>query len=188
MKGIPPPLTEYDVSKKAQLEILGFHSLGSWGGILKDGLPGNKVLSRHGVYSILRCSDRPPDFFTEIEAKANKNVIKPFSFEILKKRWVPRVDVVYFGAAGVNSERTLKERLNDLLGHCLGTKHNHKGGEILWQLKDYRAFVILALPTQGTPIPRAWECSLNTRFLQINGKLPYANAEAWLQNCGRWQR
>jgi hypothetical protein len=39
----------------------------------------------------------------------------------------------------------------DLRKHCRGKtsqKGPHKGGEILWQLKDYKTFELLVLPTR----------------------------------------
>jgi hypothetical protein len=57
----------------------------------------------------------------------------------------------FLGAAGVGSKRTLKDQLMDLRKHCRGKtsqKGPHKGGEILWQLKDYKTFELLVLPTR----------------------------------------
>ncbi len=95
-------------------------------------------------------------------------------------KWVKEVDIVYYGLAGKNSERSLRSRLNDLLNHGNGKvtdRGPHKGGEILWQLLDYEDFSLWILPTDGPPMPRDMEHEILTEFHRLTGKLPFANRQ-----------
>lgn len=173
-------LQEYDVRIREGLITIGFKSLGKWGDILRKGLPKELLLENPGVYSVLRLENSPPNFLPPEIAKNNKNVLKPLSVQQLEKFWIQNVDVLYFGAAGLQGKRSLKKRLNDMKRHCLGDEYkskNHKGGEILWQLQNYEMFEILILATTPFPIPRLWECALNRRFFDLTNKLPFANSE-----------
>jgi hypothetical protein len=173
-------LVDIDIRTRQNLLKLGFLSLGCWGNILDRGLPIEPILKNQGVYTILRNNPRNPVFYKPVEVQRRGNVIKPLSICSLQTRWVTGVPVLYFGAAGLRSNRTLRQRLNDMRRHCLGetTKNGpHRGGEILWQVQGYKKFELMIMRTDEYPLPRAWECALNNRFLVLCGKLPFANCQ-----------
>jgi len=179
--GIPPSLQGINVTHREGLHTLGFIKLDRWGEILEGGLPENPILAHSGVYAVLRSGEAKHSFYSKATARRQRNVINPLSLQELDSLWVPEVQVLYFGAAGVKSYRTLGQRLTQMRRHCKGgitDRGPHKGGEILWQVRGYESFEILALPTEGAPIPRGWECSLIVRFMQITGRLPFANRKA----------
>ncbi len=173
-----PSLDGINVTCREGLISLGFTGLGQWGRILEGGLPDDPILGHRGVYAVLTSQRCGPRFHSLKEARHNRNVIKPSIPERLNMRWVEDASVLYFGAAGVRSHRTLRERLNQMRNHCLGKTTDrgpHKGGEILWQVRGHQSFEVLALPTGEAPITRVWERSLITRFKQLTGRLPFAN-------------
>lgn len=173
-------LANIDVRARQGLSHIGFISLGCWGKILGGKLPNEPLLENHGVYAVIRNESSNPVFLAAADAQRAGNVTTPFSLELLKARWVVGVHVLYFGAAGVRSDRPLRRRLNDMRRHCLGRttkKGPHKGGEILWQVRGYRDFELMIMRTVKPLSPRVWECALNNRFLQLCGRLPFANSE-----------
>lgn len=173
-------LNKVDVGKIKALKKLSFASIGHLDDLLKEGLPDNSDLKKCGVYAITKPKKYKPYYFNEETAKENGNVINPWSIEKLKKKWVLDCDIIYFGLAGRNKPRSLKDRLEDLIDHGHGKITDsgpHKGGEILWQLKDQINFEVWILPTGKPPEPRNLELQLNTRFKKLKGKLPFANRQ-----------
>jgi hypothetical protein len=114
---MPPSLQSIDVTHRDGLFTLGFTKLGPWGEILDGGLPENPVLARSGVYAVLRSDDAEHSFCSKETARREQNVIDPLSRDGLNSRWVPEVQVLYFGAVGVMSYRTLRQRLNQMRRH-----------------------------------------------------------------------
>jgi hypothetical protein len=167
-------------SKIDYLTKNNFEKLGTLSQLLKNGLPNNEKLNYCGIYAISIPQDYIPDYYSLSEAKNNGNVIKPWTIEKLRIKWVSNSDLVYYGLAGKKSFRSLKDRLGDLLRHGNGkisTSGPHKGGEILWQLKDYGTFELWMLPTGEPPEPRNHEeLILKTFYTEMN-KLPFANRQ-----------
>ncbi len=156
----------------------GFEKIGTLSKLLKSGLPKNEKLNLCGVYAISIPNDYLPEYYSSDEAKKRGNVIKPWTVEKLKNKWVNNSDVVYYGLAGKKSLRSLNDRLGDLLRHGNGktsTSGPHKGGEILWQLKNYEKFELWVLPTNGPPEPRNIEEWVLRAFHKELQKLPFAN-------------
>ncbi len=171
---------DWDVRSLAGLRSAGFKSIGSLGLLLKQGLPHNSHLKSCGLYAISIPKTYRPGYYNEETAKSKRNVINPWSIEKLKAKWVPAVDIVYYGLAGKNSQRPLRSRLNDLLKHGNGKITDsgpHKGGEILWQLMNYEEFTLWILPTDGPPVPRDMEHRILIEFNTLAGSLPFANRQ-----------
>ena len=148
--------------------------------LLKDGLPRIEKLNHCGVYAISIPNEYLPEYYSPDEAKNRGNVIKPWTVENLKTKWVEDSEVVYYGLAGKKSFRSFNERLGDLLRHGNGkisSSGTHKGGEILWQLKNYERFELWILPTDGPPEPRIYEELILTTFHKEMQKLPFANRQ-----------
>lgn len=158
----------------------GFEKIGTLSKLLQSGLPKNEKLNRCGIYAISIPNDYLPEYYSPDEAKKRGNVIKPWTVEKLKNKWVNNSDLVYYGLAGKKSFRSLNDRLGDLLRHGNGkisTSGPHKGGEILWQLKNYERFELWILPTDGPPEPRNYEELVLRTFHKELQKLPFANRQ-----------
>lgn len=171
---------EWDVRNISGLKTANFKSIGRLGFLMKQGLPMDPALKQCGLYSISIPSRYRPGYIDKEKAKANGNVIRPWSTEKLKVKWVKDVDIVYYGLAGKKSQRSLRSRLNDLLKHGNGKITDggpHQGGEILWQLMDYEEFLVWILPTEGPPTPRDMEHRILTEFNTLSGSLPFANRQ-----------
>lgn len=170
---------DYDVSKISFLEKKGFIKIGTLGELLDKGLPIQPELKSCGLYAITVTNRFNIEFIPPEECKG-KNVINPWPVNRLKDKWVEDADVVYYGIAGSKSFRSLYDRLDDLVEHGRGNisdRGPHKGGEILWQLKNYQKLSVWILPTAGPPVPRKMEKDLLEDFRVIKRKLPFANRQ-----------
>jgi len=169
-----------DVTTVDFLKRNEFIKIGKLGSLLNNGLPEKDELKSRGIYAISIPYNYKYAFYSIDETIMKNNVIKPWSIERLKGKWVDGVDIVYYGLAGSKTFRPLSKRLNDLLRHGNGktTKRGpHKGGEILWQLKNYENFHIWILPVHGGFSPRDMETTLLIKFKRKMGKLPFANRQ-----------
>ncbi len=157
-----------------------FEKIGTLSVLLEKGLPNNEKLNFCGIYAISIPNDYSPKYYSPEEVKIRGNVIKPWTIRKLKSKWVSNSDLVYYGLAGKKSFRSLNERLNDLLRHGnskISSSGPHKGGEILWQLKNYESFEIWILPTNEPPEPRNYEEWILKTFHKKMNKLPFANRQ-----------
>jgi len=160
------------------LKRLNFGEIGLLGKLMNSETPSESILSCCGVYAATCPIGYKPKFINQDEASKHGNVIKPWSDEQLKDKWVRDVEVVYIGVAGVSTPRSLRKRIRDLLRHGNGfAKKNgpHRGGEILWQLRGYKKFSLWILPTTCPPAPRNTEDRLINAFEDATGFLPFAN-------------
>jgi hypothetical protein len=162
------------------LHDLKFWDLGRVGDLIKSGLPNDSRLNHCGVYKLAIPPGYVPRFIHPDEALTARNVISPWDVERLESKWVIKTETVYIGLAGRNAPRTLRKRLNDLLKHVSGLTTDrgpHKGGEIVWQLRDYHEFHLWAAQTDDPPVPREIEETLLRQFVEAHGTLPFANRQ-----------
>lgn len=167
-----------DVSKLLYLLQAGFINVGSIADIKMNGFSDLSELTSCGLYAITKPSTYQKEFFTLEEVLKNKNVLSPWSIDKLEQKWVEDSDILYFGVAGTISPRPLKKRLTDLINHCCGRTSDrgpHKGGEIIWQLKNYDCFEIWILPVNFSASPRLIEENLLRSYFAQKRKLPFAN-------------
>jgi hypothetical protein len=167
---------DIDVLTKEGLTAQGFTGFQTIREIQRNGLPRSVELNQHGIYAVVSSRGYSPEFIGPDRARRNCNVIRPWSFEKLGEKWVPEVEVLYFGMAGTRVHRgTLRKRIGDLTRHCMGktTKQGpHRGGELLWQLEGYTDFELGYLPTEE---PESEERRLINIFLEKTGKPPFGN-------------
>jgi len=167
-----------DVTKIDFLRAKGFVFIGSIGQLFESGLPKLEKLASCGVYAITTPEGYQAGFVSPDIASERENVIRPWSLEELREKWVESVDIVYYGLAGSRFFRPLKKRLRSLIRHGSGRTTDrgpHKGGEILWQLVGYEGFGVWIYPTDPPPAPRDSERELLKSFCCQSGKLPFAN-------------
>ncbi|MAT56338.1 MAG: hypothetical protein CMF23_00040 [Ignavibacteriae bacterium] len=158
----------------------GFINLGKIKHLLIEGLPQISELQSSGLYAITAYENYKPSYYNHQEAIENGNVVSPWEASRLINKWVDGAEILYYGLAGAKSSRPLKVRLNDLLKHAFGDiteRGPHKGGEIIWQLKNWQDFELWALPTGAPPEPRDKEYLLLKKFYETTGKLPFANRQ-----------
>lgn len=168
-----------DTTKISFLKKMKFKHIGSLGNIIEEGLPKITEINQCGLYSITIPYGYKVDFIPPEDCR-DYNVINPWTISKLKDKWVNNVDIVYYGIAGKQSQRSLRQRLMDLIKHGSGKitdRGPHKGGEILWQLKQYEKLFLWILPTEGPPTPRNIENTILHTFNNKVGKLPFANRQ-----------
>ena len=168
----------YSPLKTTFLVNNSFKNIGTIDLILRKGLPNTSQLDKCGIYAIAIPHHYSVKFFDPPQASTNGNVIKPWTIEKLKQKWVDTAEIVYYGLAGRNAPRPLRERLYDLIDHGNGNitdRGPHYGGEIIWQLNGYETFDVWILETGYPPEPRKYESELLQDFFRVVGKLPFAN-------------
>lgn len=165
------------MTTKAGLLQLGFAGFIAVQELLDRRLLRDPVLDRCGVYAVVTPPGYQPVFIPPEEVWARRNVAHPWPIERLRQKWVASVETVYIGAAGIRSQKSLAQRLEELGRHASGrarARSPHTGGEILWQLET---FEVGYLPTEGPPVPRQVEKLLLSAFVEETGKLPFANRQ-----------
>jgi hypothetical protein len=179
-KPLPQPFRR-QVSPLSALHDVKFWDLGRVGDLINRGLPNDSRLNHCGVYKLAVPPGYVPRYIHPDEARTAKNVIIPWDVERLESKWVFKTDIVYIGLAGRSAPRSLRKRLDDLLKHASGLTTDrgpHRGGEIVWQLRDYHEFHLWAAQTDDPPIPREIEETLLRQFVEAHGTLPFANRQS----------
>src|SRR5262249_4965129 len=178
----PPPSAGRPTRRKPSVPSAtkdqDFFDLGMVGELIKNGLPNDRRLEQCGVYWLTVPKGYVPQFIDPDEVRRAKNVIHPWDVDRLRSKCVLNTNVVYIGLAADRTPRSLRERLNDLLEHVRGhttEQGPHKGGEIVWQLRDHHQFRLCAVQTDAPPAPRETEEMLLRMFKDKYGKLPFAN-------------
>jgi hypothetical protein len=157
-----------------------FQELGAIGDLIAKGLPALDCLGQCGLYAVIAPVGYEATFIGADDVSRAGNVVAPWSEEMLAAKWVSASRLVYIGLAGRHKPRSLKTRLGELLRHCSGRTTDrgpHCGGEILWQLRGYSSFGVVALPTADPPVPRQMEEALLKAFRGRYGALPFANRQ-----------
>jgi len=171
-------MCKLDITKKESLVENGFIKIGRVCELLSNGFPKIPLLNTCGVYAVTLPEAYQLGFLNINETIRRNNVINPWPETKLFSKWVDGVDIVYYGLAGANKPRSLKNRLRDLLNHASGKVSDrgpHKGGEIIWQLLGYEDFEVMIMPTGNPPFPSMVEENLLKSFYGVTGKLPFGN-------------
>lgn len=128
-----------------------------------------------GVYLVLNLDSRPPDFLTIGTGEHFKKKDPNVSISELKRNWIDKVIVVYIGKAGKEgSKATLHSRLGQYFRFGQGKNVGHKGGRLIWQLKNSNDLIVCwkVLPSED---PRAFEAELIQQFVSKFSNRPFAN-------------
>jgi len=158
-----------DISSMNEFGFTGFIPIGE---LMKDLtiLPKNK-----GVYKILYMAETPPVFLTTGTGGFFKGRDPNVSIDILKENWVEDTKVIYIGkAGGHDSLATLNARIKQYLHFGQGKKASHRGGRLIWQLKDSKDLLI-CWKVLIDEEPRNVEKNLIYDFKNIYNKRPFAN-------------
>lgn len=163
------------------VSTLPFQELGTVSELLAKGLPTHVWLRQSGIYAIVAPADYDIGFLDLDTIYDANNVINPWSNDRLHAKWVPQTRVVYIGVAGNRHPRSLRQELKDLIRHARGETTDrgpHRNGEIVWQLRGYGDFTVMALPTDGPPAPKTLEQDLLARFTKRHKVVPFGNRKA----------
>jgi len=135
----------------------------------------SKIPDRPGVYMVLYTASGIPTFIHPgtggFFKKEDPN--KPESF--LQQNWVKDTMVVYIGkAGGTGSKATLLKRLRMYLRFGQGAPVGHKGGRLIWQIKN-SGELLFCWKTIISGEPRKVEAELISEFAEYYMKKPFAN-------------
>jgi hypothetical protein len=131
------------------------------------------VPSTPGTYLITRTSNRNPDFLPKSPAGWFKRKDPSYSPEVVQANWIQGARVVYVGKAG--GKNGLKGRLCQLLDFGFGKPVGHRGGRLLWHLKDSGALLVRWRTCAAEGADRAETDAIRSFKAVYGGKRPYAN-------------
>ena len=125
---------------------------------------------KKGVYVVIRYNRDKPEFEEKGTGGHFKGKDPNKPIEDLIKKWVEGSFIIYIG----QTERTLNERIEELLKFGNGQRVAHWGGRLIWQLKDREDLIIAwkELP-EGDPAKKEHE--MLKSFKERYKKLPFAN-------------
>ena len=167
---------KYSIKNLREYGFVGFVPLEDWDESQVMGIMQSDV---EGVYVVVRESTDVPTFLDEDHRKLRP---KRWSADDAADRWVPGVQVLYFGKGPLRSSTTkrrqgLARRVGELQRHGYRGGANHYGGKLLWQIDDADALLIAWKPlAEGESA--AIESGLIRGFDRIMGRQPYANVGA----------
>lgn len=131
-----------------------------------------EVPSAKGVYLVIGEKFERPEFLKKSEGGwfKGKNPSCPIKF--LEEKWVKSAKVLYVGKA--SSQKGLKQRLRQYLQFGQGRRVGHRGGRLIWQLKNNKQLFI-CWQEVGRADPRHIESNLIRAFTNVYGVRPFAN-------------
>lgn len=133
------------------------------------------IPDKQGVYIVLYTETGIPNFLNPGTGGFFKGENPNVSAEVLLENWVKDTTVVYIGkAGGSSSDATLKKRLRQYLHFGQGKAVGHRGGKLIWQIKNSRNLLVSWIPL-SLEEPRDVESRLIQDFKFEYGKLPFAN-------------
>ncbi|MDD4753357.1 MAG: hypothetical protein PHT78_08950 [Desulfitobacteriaceae bacterium] len=158
---------DFTVESLKQNGFLGFISIADLWNQGCDFIP-----QKQGIYVIIRKSTYLPEFLPNSVGGWFKNEDPTVDVEFLKQNWVEDVNLLYIGkAGGPTSERTLRDRIEQFIMFGRGKRVAHKGGKLIWQLKNHSELLVAFKPLPDNETPEF----LIREFEAMYGKKPFAN-------------
>lgn len=103
-----------------------------------------EVPDKMGVYLVLRVTPEAHEFLEKSPAGHFKGQDPTVTLEVLHENWINGAIVLNIGKAGApGSSATLWSRLKQYLEFGAGKPVGHRGGRLIWQLKDAQDLVIV---------------------------------------------
>ena len=131
------------------------------------------ILKSPGIYLIVRTSDRRPRFLVQSTGGWFKGKDPSYPLEVVRANWIQGAHVVYVGKGA--GRKGLKGRLCQLLDFGFGKPVGHRGGRLLWHLRDSRELLVRWRTCLAKEADRA-ETEAIARFKVVyDDKRPYAN-------------
>ena len=136
------------------------------------------VPTKPGVYLVLRVATEAHEFLEISTGGWFKGQDPTVSLDVLQRNWVDGAIVLNIGkAGGPGSSATLKSRLKQYLDFGAGRRVGHRGGRLIWQLRDADELVI-AWKVIESGVPREVEGEYIRVFKETNqGSRPFANLQ-----------
>jgi len=137
------------------------------------------VPSKRGVYFVIWPDvNQEPEFLQRSVGGYFKGEDPTVSKEELEENWVPGVVVLYIGqTGGRGSGGTLQKRLWTFMRFGLGEGVGHKGGRLIWQLRNHDDLKVCWWAADGSFDPREHERDFIYQFETIYGQKPFANLQ-----------
>ena len=167
---------KYSIEDLREYGFVGFVPLKDWD---ESRVVGVTQSEGEGVYVVVRDATDVPIFLDEHHRKPRP---KRWSAAAAADRWVPGVQVLYFGKGPLRSSTAKRRkglacRVGELQRHGYRGGANHYGGKLLWQIDDADALLIAWKPlAEGESA--AIESGRIRGFDRIMGRQPFANVGA----------
>jgi hypothetical protein len=129
------------------------------------------IPGKAGVYVAIRNKLYAPTFLHSSGAGWFKKLDPSYPSAIVADAWVPGAQIVYVGKAGSSLRRRIRELVDFGFGKCIG----HRGGRLLWHLKDHRELIIRWQVRLNADDADKQESSLIDSFRNAKGNRPFAN-------------
>ncbi len=123
-----------------------------------------------GIYRIFWKDGKIPEFTRKTGDRKENPGNDPVSTETLKGKWVEGENLIYIGM----TDRTLSERIDELVKYGNNLADNHLGGRYMWQIKYIWDHATIECEECENPKERKKEL-LQKFKREHNGKLPFAN-------------
>lgn len=128
--------------------------------------------TRKGVYLIIRQDLSRPQFLKKSVAGWYKALDPTYPQNFIISQWIDGASVLYIGKAG--GKKGLCQRLRQLVQFGLGEPVGHRGGRLIWHLKDNTALLVRWLESADKDPDRV-ETTLIRAFKGVHGRRPFAN-------------
>ncbi len=135
---------------------------------LKESL--DTVPFRPGVYLVLNPTQEKPEFLKKSVGGHFKGNNPTVNLGYLEKNWVDDGTILYAG----ETERTLYERVSELIGFGSGEPRPHRGGRLIWQLKNHDELLICWRVHEN---PVDMKHQIIKEFKNKYNALPFANLQ-----------
>jgi hypothetical protein len=112
-----------------------------------------------------------PTFLHSSGAGRFKDLDPSYPSETVINAWVPGAKIVCVGKAG----SSLRRRIREFVDFGFGKRIGHRGGRMLWHLKDHRELIIRWQVRLNADDADKQESSLIDSFRTAKGKRPFAN-------------
>ena len=132
----------------------------------------NIIPQTGGVYVVYREDIAAPEFLPENVGGHYNGRSPTVEQNILSQNWVERAQTLYIGQ-GTN----LWRRICQLINFANGQRVAHWGGRLLWQVADYKRFLVAWKPftVNDVQTPLELERTYLLQFRAHYGRLPFAN-------------
>jgi hypothetical protein len=123
-----------------------------------------------GTYMVLRVTDDAPRFLKASPAGHFKGIDQTVPLAQLRANWVDRACVLYIGKGN-----NLDVRLRAMAAFGAGKATAHRGGRLIWQLKESPSLLVAWRSVRPGFTPKTDEDDMIECFRQAYGKPPFAN-------------
>jgi hypothetical protein len=133
------------------------------------------VPAEQGVYAVVAPTGFANDYLVVGTGGHFKGINPNVSVATLRGNWIPGSLVLYFGLAGpgATGRRGLRKRLFEFAAFGDGRPVGHKGGRLIWQLRNSAQLLVCWKATEANPAEE--EGMLLRSFFEEYRALPFAN-------------